>query len=230
MADGIKYSIVEEALEIINKTNVDFYKYIGLTRQQDNNNKKVGYYPIKYIKEIASFFNVSADVLLDETLIKTLKEKKNGKHKKPIKTITNDNTVNVPFFKNGVVSAGFGNENDDMGDYELLPFNPEDLKIMFNVSPNAKIGIIPCFGNSMEPTIKESDLIAFCVDGADIVEGAIYICKYDNELFVKRIKKRPKLALLSDNKDYEPILVDEALEVQIIGRVVGCYSINSKRI
>ena len=142
---------------------------------------------------------------------------------------TDKNTVYVPFFKDGVVSAGFGAENGDLGDPDMLPFKPEDLRIMFNVSPKARIGIIPCFGNSMEPTIMESDLVVFCHDGQEAIEGAIYVCRYDNELLVKRFKKRPYLALISDNKDYEPIEIAEDLNIEILGRVVGSYSINSKR-
>ena len=140
-----------------------------------------------------------------------------------------ENTVYVPFFKDGVVSAGFGAENGDLGDPDMLPFKPEDLRIMFNVSPKARIGIIPCFGNSMEPTIMESDLVVFCHDGQEAIEGAIYVCRYDNELLVKRFKKRPYFALISDNKDYEPIEIAEDLNIEILGRVVGSYSINSKR-
>nr|DAS58522.1 MAG TPA: Repressor protein CI [Caudoviricetes sp.] len=140
-----------------------------------------------------------------------------------------ENTVYVPFFKDGVVSAGFGAENGDLGDPDMLPFKPEDLRIMFNVSPKARIGIIPCFGNSMEPTIMESDLVVFCHDGQEAIEGAIYVCRYDSELLVKRFKKRPYLALISDNKDYEPIEIAEDLNIEILGRVVGSYSINSKR-
>ena len=147
-----------------------------------------------------------------------------------IKDDKNDEaTIYVPFFKDGVVSAGFGAENGDLGDPDMLPFKPEDLRIMFNVSPKARIGIIPCFGNSMEPTIMESDLVVFCHDGQEAIEGAIYVCRYDNELLVKRFKKRPYLALISDNKDYEPIEIAEDLNIEILGRVVGSYSINSKR-
>lgn len=149
---------------------------------------------------------------------------------KSIKDDKNDEaTIYVPFFKDGVVSAGFGAENGDLGDPDMLPFKPEDLRIMFNVSPKARIGIIPCFGNSMEPTIMESDLVVFCHDGQEAIEGAIYVCRYDNELLVKRFKKRPYFALISDNKDYEPIEIAEDLNIEILGRVVGSYSINSKR-
>ncbi|MBE2985337.1 LexA family transcriptional regulator [Campylobacter sp. RM6883] len=175
----------------------------------------------KFLKPLADFSGRPIEYFLDDN-IETVEQLKSE--------IKDDNdTVYVPFFKDGVVSAGFGAENDDLGEPDLLPFKPEDLRIMFNVSPKAKIGIIPCFGNSMEPTIMESDLVVFCHDGQEAIEGAIYVCRYDNELLVKRFKKRPYFALISDNRDYEPIKIEELLTVEIIGRVVGSYSINSKR-
>ena len=138
-------------------------------------------------------------------------------------------TIYVPFFKDGLASAGKGIINFDTGDYDYIPFKESDLKLMFNVNPKSKLGIIPCAGNSMEPTIKEGDLIVFQQDFSQI-EGAIYVCRYDDELFVKRLRKRPKIALISDNKDYEPIEINEAENIDILGRVVGCYSIKSKQI
>ena len=138
-------------------------------------------------------------------------------------------TIYVPFFKDGLVSAGRGIINFDNGEYDYLPFKENDLRIMFNVNPKAKLAIIPCAGNSMEPTIKEGDLIVFQQDFSQI-EGAVYVCRYDDELFVKRLRKRPTIALISDNKDYDPIEIQEAEEIEILGRVVGCYSIVSKRI
>lgn len=167
-------------------------------------------YPIEYF--------LNNDIETPNQIAKSIKDDKND-----------EATIYVPFFKDGVVSAGFGAENGDLGDPDMLPFKPEDLRIMFNVSPKARIGIIPCFGNSMEPTIMESDLVVFCHDGQEAIEGAIYVCRYDNELLVKRFKKRPYFALISDNRDYEPIKIAEDLNIEILGRVVGSYSINSKR-
>ena len=66
-------------------------------------------------------------------------------------------------------------------------------------------------------------------DRQKAIEGAIYVCRYDNELLVKRFKKRPHFALISDNRDYEPIKIEEDLSIEILGRVVGSYSINSNR-
>ncbi|WP_220106626.1 S24 family peptidase [Campylobacter hyointestinalis] len=47
-----------------------------------------------------------------------------------------------------------------------------------------------------------------------------------NELFVKRLKKRP---LISDNANYEQINLNESQSFEILGRVIRSYSINSKR-
>lgn len=204
-------------IELAEKLNVSQ----SLVSQWQLGNKKTK----KFLLPLSEFSGYPVLYFMDDN-IETPEE---ARKIKPQDAMSSDDTVNVPFFKDGVVSAGFGAENGDLGDHDLLPFKPEDLRIMFNVSPKAKIGIIPCFGNSMEPTIHESDLIVFCHDGQEAIEGAIYVCRYDGELFVKRFKKRPCIALISDNKDYEPINVEEHLEIDIIGRVVGSYSINSKR-
>ncbi|WP_086282085.1 XRE family transcriptional regulator [Campylobacter devanensis] len=137
-----------------------------------------------------------------------------------------DDTVYVPFFKDGAVSAGFGTE-DFGNDCDFLPFKKQDLRLMFGAHSTAHIGVIPCIGNSMQPTIEEGELIVFQCDGSQN-EGAIYVIRFEGELFVKRLKKRP-LQLVSDNKDYEPIEPQADQELEIIGRVIGSYSINSKR-
>lgn len=99
---------------------------------------------------------------------------------------------------------------------------------MFNLHGLNKIGILPVIGDSMQPTIPEGQMIVFQDDGSN-VEGGIYVVEYQNETFVKRLKKRP-LRLVSDNKDYEPIEIDNLEEIRIIGRVVGTYEFNYRRL
>ncbi|QMS61939.1 S24 family peptidase [Campylobacter fetus subsp. venerealis] len=137
-----------------------------------------------------------------------------------------EDTIYVPFFKDGAVSAGFGTE-DFGNDCDFLPFKKQDLRLMFGAHSTANIGIIPCVGNSMQPTIEEGELVVFQQDNTQS-EGAIYVVRFENELFVKRLKKRP-LQLVSDNKEYEPISLGEFGEIEILGRVIGSYSINTKR-
>ncbi|CZE47899.1 S24 family peptidase [Campylobacter geochelonis] len=98
-------------------------------------------------------------------------------------------TIYIPFFKDGAVSAGFGTPNFE-NDCDFLPFKKQDLRLMFGIANILAIGIIPCIGNSMEPTIDEGELVVFQVDGS-ATEGAIYVVRFENELFVKRLQKRP---------------------------------------
>lgn len=137
-----------------------------------------------------------------------------------------DDTIYVPFFKDGAVSAGFGTE-DFGNDCDFLPFKKQDLRLMFNAHSTANLAVIPCVGNSMQPTIEEGELVVFQQDGTQS-EGAIYVVRFENELFVKRLKKRP-LQLISDNVNYEPISLNESQSFEILGRVIGSYSIHSKR-
>ena len=206
---GVDTVILAKALDV-SQSSVSQWQLGQKTPSKNNMIKLANFFrvPIEY------FFNDDLEIMPNQNSI--LKK-------------DNDDTIYVPFFKDGSVSAGKGNEIADLGDCDFLPFKPQDLRLMFGVSPNAKLGIIPCFGNSMEPTIAESSLVVFQFV-SDIIEGSVYVCRYDNELFVKRIKKRPKLSLISDNKEYEPIEISEENEIQILGRVVGCYSIISKKI
>jgi len=42
-------------------------------------------------------------------------------------------------------------------------------------------------------------------------------------MYVKKIVKLPKIRLLSENKEYEPINITEDMDFEIIGRVVGYF-------
>lgn len=137
-----------------------------------------------------------------------------------------DNQITIPFYKDFAVSAGFGATNFD-GEVELIPFNKNELRAMFGVVSFNKMGIVSVVGDSMYPTLKEGQMLLFQDDGSSI-EGGIYIIEYQNEVFVKRLKKRP-LSLVSDNKEYSNIEVKDLEELRIIGRVIGAYEIIYKR-
>ncbi|MCL1939736.1 MAG: helix-turn-helix domain-containing protein [Desulfovibrionaceae bacterium] len=90
---------------------------------------------------------------------------------------------------------------------------PDSMKI-FEVS-----------GDSMSPTLGDSDLIMINMKEADVRTGHIYLLRIEDELLVKRLETRPGGIILirSDNPDYETITVsrnDEHLDMQIFGRMV----------
>ncbi|AJC86028.1 S24 family peptidase [Campylobacter sp. RM16704] len=140
---------------------------------------------------------------------------------------TNDeDIISIPFYKDCFIVTDFTNNQN--ADIQKIPFNKKDLNSLFNLQGFFKIGIISMIGNSMEPTIKEGDMIIFQNDDSKI-EGGIYIVEYQNEILVKRIKKRP-LCLISDNKEYPIINIKEADKLKIIGRIIGTYAFNYKKL
>lgn len=219
MTNGISYEIIEEALKIINKTNVDLYKFLNLTRQQDKNNRDAGYYPIKYIRELAEFFNVSADVILDETLLEFFKNK-------PFVHINPNNIVYLDLFEmkagagsSGVFDPNFNIENRIGIDKTLLSkYDPRHTKAF-------KI-----IGDSMEPEYYEGDY-AFVdmADGRDFLKiNGIYVVRAGEDILVKRVDFMGggKIKLISINPLYGDFYPHrDGIECEILGKVCGKLSL-----
>ncbi|MBG0775317.1 MAG: LexA family transcriptional regulator [Desulfovibrionaceae bacterium] len=83
--------------------------------------------------------------------------------------------------------------------------------------------LMDVMGNSMEPEIHEGDTVLIDQDSRDVIAGSIYAVGVEDTVMVKRVEKRPgALALLSDNRDYSPIVLrgDELDTVRVVGKVI----------
>ncbi|WP_121020471.1 XRE family transcriptional regulator [Helicobacter vulpis] len=129
-----------------------------------------------------------------------------------------EDVVMVPYIKDIKVHA-IRNRNQDEG-VVFLPQSKTFLKRHFGITSTDHLGLLQAAGNSMEPLIKEGDLLLFQNDGS-CYEGAIYVVNLDGEYYVKRLSKRPEVSLLSDNPIYKPIPLQSLEDVAILGRVVG---------
>jgi phage repressor protein C with HTH and peptisase S24 domain len=94
----------------------------------------------------------------------------------------------------------------------VLRRNPQDL------------AIIEAAGDSMEPTIRDGDVLMLDTAVADLVSGRIYVVDLGGELLVKRIQRRlnGSLLVLSDNERYPPeeLQPSDAAPLRIVGEVV----------
>ncbi|WP_104638725.1 XRE family transcriptional regulator [Helicobacter bizzozeronii] len=128
-----------------------------------------------------------------------------------------EDIVMVPYFKDLCVGASKNQEGNHM---VFLPQSRSFLKKHFGITSTDHLGLLQAVGNSMEPLIKEGDLLLFQNDDTRY-EGAVYVVDLDSEYYVKRLCKRPQVSLISDNPVYQPIILQSLDEIEILGRVVG---------
>lgn len=93
--------------------------------------------------------------------------------------------------------------------------------------PNAVVGILEGAGDSMEPTIRDGDLVMVVqdVDWRVVERGGIFVFSLDHDrLLLKRLQvlNNGDLRIISDNRAYEPDLVsfsDIPNRVRVHGQV-----------
>ncbi|MFZ5572044.1 MAG: LexA family transcriptional regulator [Thermodesulfobacteriota bacterium] len=87
----------------------------------------------------------------------------------------------------------------------------------------SKMVLLDIFGNSMAPELKDGDTVLIDESQKDILAGALYAVGIDDTIMVKRVEKHPnRLVLLSDNRDYSPIFLEneDMTKARIIGKVI----------
>jgi phage repressor protein C with HTH and peptisase S24 domain len=88
--------------------------------------------------------------------------------------------------------------------------------------------ILPARGDSMEPTILDGAPMLVDTSKTDVQNGYIYVIAVENDLLVKRIRRRldGRIDLISDNRAYEPETLDAAAlkHLRVIGRVYAAVS------
>lgn len=89
----------------------------------------------------------------------------------------------------------------------------------------SSLAVMTANGDSMEPTIKNGDMLLVDTSQNQARTDNIYIIRINDCLAVKRVQCIPgnKLQIISDNKTYNPYildLTDESQKAVIIGKVV----------
>lgn len=126
----------------------------------------------------------------------------------------------VSYYPNVKAHAGDGYYNDDISDIEIISLPKAVVDKKINVG---KIDAIKVYGDSMQPTIKENDIIFVATNMIEVFDNKIYVIRYGDEIRVKRIFKRrgEKILLRSDNTIYpdEEISVHDA-DIAVLGQVI----------
>lgn len=131
-------------------------------------------------------------------------------------------TVSIPHYA-VQLSAGNGRSTADFNELERLVLPADWVRRVFG-RPAAHLVLAGAAGTSMEPTIRDRDLLV--VDTADrrLAAGRIYALVVGDNLLVKRIDRtlRGQILLRSDNPAFPPEELTEDLTdtVRVLGQVI----------
>lgn len=139
----------------------------------------------------------------------------------PIAAKDDEDIVSIPMY-DASASAGNGIEAFN-GDQivKRIDVKGQWLRTNVNCSSVANLTLITVSGDSMEPTLRDGDII-FVDTGITIFRSdSIYVARINGELFVKRFQKMPngRMMMISDNQRYETFELSPEDDINLIGRV-----------
>ena len=128
--------------------------------------------------------------------------------------VPSEDVINIPVYEQAL-SAGKGQEFNDYAeikDWVALP------KTLNSIRKNISASYVR--GDSMEPTLFDSDIVLYDRFGYDGTDG-IYVINYRSAAFVKRLQRdKDFVRIISDNKKYAEMTEgDQSDDFQVIGRV-----------
>jgi SOS-response transcriptional repressor LexA len=133
---------------------------------------------------------------------------------------SNDNCIDLDYFSDVWASCGTGAiVFEETSEKLSVP-----TSLIQNYSKSNKYSVINARGDSMQPFLQDRDkLIVEHWNGGQIIDNWIYVFRYANELFVKRLVKNiTQIVIKSDNPLYEPIkITDKDQDFEVIGQIVG---------
>lgn len=130
------------------------------------------------------------------------------------------NTLILDYYPNIFGSCGPGSMVFDESS-EKMSITKEQIS---NYSNSGKYSIISARGSSMSPTICDEDLLILQHNlEKTIVDNTIYLFKYNDELFIKRLVKNiDQIICISENPRFEDrVIIPKNNNFEIIGKVVG---------
>lgn len=98
--------------------------------------------------------------------------------------------------------------------------------IISNYSPSNKYSIVSARGSSMSPVINDDDklIIQHNVEN-QIIDDNVYLFKYNDELFIKRLVKNvDQIVCISENPRFQDRIIEpKGDNFSILGKVVGLF-------
>lgn len=182
---------------------------------------------LKFLENLSKYFKIPMSYFYSDVANVSPMDKKSVANvssidKKSVVTPPNlkmsQDNFSVPYFDDVYASAGGGYINDE-NQPKMIEFSKSFLRDYLGTVEFSRLNVIKSKGDSMEPTIPKNALLFIRL--GDVKEGQICVARIDDELYVKRLQKRPVVKLISDNPDYDPITLHEDEDFELIGTVLG---------
>ena len=127
----------------------------------------------------------------------------------------------VKYFQNINASAGGGADVYDEEEGKLFLDDQVASRLGMSLKSVEAINVV---GESMEPTLKDGDILFIDREKTDISRGGVFVVSSNHGVFVKRVRKRVdgQIDIVSDNPDYSPQTLSSD-EVTILGKAVGVF-------
>ncbi len=106
---------------------------------------------------------------------------------------------------------------------ENISFSADWVRTVLRRNP-AHLALIECSGDSMEPTLRDGDVLMVDTSVTEVQSSRIYVLDVDGALLVKRIQRmlNGSYRVISDNPRYATEVVEpsDRAPLRIVGEVV----------
>jgi len=171
--------------------------------------KKRGTLPLGQISDFCAKRRISINWLLYDQAPKSLEE-------------STEKYATIRYFKQINASAGSGALNWEE-EYETIRIGEDLIDLLGGVNHLKYIDALEVKGDSMEPLLYDGDLVAVDRSRREAREGAVYVLRIGEELFIKRLERSDESGewiCTSLNSAY-PAMKVEPSELHIIGEAVA---------
>ncbi|MPL79247.1 hypothetical protein SDC9_25123 [bioreactor metagenome] len=140
----------------------------------------------------------------------------------PSQEVDMQHRVDLVNVYNVSASAGPGIIVDEETVVDRLAFPQGYLSRITKARP-ADLAVIGVKGNSMEPTLRDDDVVMIDTSKRSLGYDGLFVLNFDNALLVKRISRGTgpgKVMILSDNREEYPAVEWHVSDVIVVGKVI----------
>ncbi len=174
--------------------------------------KKRGKLPYDKILDFCAKRKISINWLLYDQVIDSIRDE-------------TEKYARIRYFSDIYASAGGGAENYDEKSQYINVDEKIIEKLNLTGSDIKNIEAINVIGESMEPTLKEGNVVFIDKSKKDIQKGGVFVLLTENGLFIKRVlyKIDGSCDIISDNPSYPTDNIPNGF-FEVVGKAVGLLS------